>query len=127
MSENTKTPTLEELKQTMASLDDKFKQLKGNGDSMSPEMSNQIWDICYSMVSNLRQYVYAVEDSFYEHKKNHIPPIIGAERMNNALEVLGLAGDYKAEPRTIFANSKYKISAGKYGVTAELDLEKSKS
>ena len=131
MSEKTK-PTLEELKQTLASLDDKFKELKGNGEIVtSPDLQSQIWNVCYDMVSNLRNYVYAVEDRMYskwqDHQLGHLPQILGAERMNNALETLGLDGDFKAEPKTIYASDyKYSIKATKGGVIATLDLTKPK-
>lgn len=114
---------LEKLKESLASLDKKFVQLKGNHDTVNnPELNNQIWNICYDMIAGLRQYVYSIDDRLYEHSsQGHIPKIVGAERMNNALEALGLDGDYRAEPKTIYA---YNIQANKNGV--ELDLKSKK-
>jgi hypothetical protein len=116
--------SLQEIKANLDNLDTKFNEMKAvYADSPSPssDITSQIWNICYDMVSSLRKYVYRVEDALYEHKKGHLPPILGAERMNRALEAVGLDGDYKAEPKEIYANSKYNVKAGKNS-QFELDL-----
>lgn len=41
--------------------------------------------------------------SFYQHTQNHLPPIVGADKMTKALKVLGLDGEYDVAKKTIFA------------------------
>lgn len=109
--------TLQEIKASLDKLDTKFKEARaayGDCATPNPDLSNQIWDICYNMMDGLRQYVYTIADDLSRHcSDGHIPPIRGAERMNKALKAVGLDGDYKAEPREIYANSKYEIKASK--------------
>jgi hypothetical protein len=97
---------LEELKASIDKIDTKFKELRGGPEmATNSDINNQIWNTCYDMVDGLRQYVYTIADALYKHQNNgHLPPIVGAERMNKALKSTGMDGDYKAEPRTIYSS-----------------------
>lgn len=116
---NEEIKNLQELKASIDKIGDKFKELQAQPVMSNPELNNQIWNTCYDMVDGLRQYVYTIADALYEHKtKGHLPPIVGAEKMNKALKACGLDGDYKAEPKSIFA------SKNRYGKPEfEVDLK----
>ena len=47
-----------------------------------------------------------IENTFYQHVQNgHLPPINGADKMSNALKVLGIAGDYDVQKPVIYAST----------------------
>ena len=122
--------SLKEIQTNLDNLDKQFKEIKASccESPVSPELNNQIWNICYDMVDGLRQYVYRIADELYTHKTNgHLPPIVGAERMNRALEAVGLDGDYVAEPKEIYAKCKYNIISSKQNTQFEISLSKDSS
>ncbi len=46
-----------------------------------------------------------IENAFYKHvSSGHLPPINGAEKMQNALTALGLGGDYEVQKPVIYAS-----------------------
>jgi len=83
---------------------------------------NEHTDSMYQMIRGVYQYIYALENSFYswagQHTSTHLPPIIGAEKMDNALKKLGLDGDYQVQKKTIYASKNAR------NVTFELDYQK---
>jgi len=47
-----------------------------------------------------------VENEFYRHiSSGHLPPIEGPEKMQKAIDALGIGGDYKVEKRTVYAST----------------------
>jgi hypothetical protein len=57
-----------------------------------------------------------IENAFYKHvSQGHLPPINGAEKMQKALDTLGLGGDYQVQKPVVYASTKR-------GVELELDL-----
>ena len=97
------------IKESLASLDKKFQEVK----AQMPENDKygDLMEICYSMVSNLRNYVYAVEDQVWEHKsQNHVPPL-NAAAMEKFLKVVGMDGQYKIQPPVLYikANRQNKV------------------
>jgi hypothetical protein len=69
---------------------------------------NQLVDVVLRISDNLYSYVAEVDGWNYEkwdkHLVGHIPSIIGAEKMNKALKVLGLSEDYVAQPKVIYSS-----------------------
>jgi Mg2+ and Co2+ transporter CorA len=125
--------TKDELKQmqsALASLSEDFKKFslkfksKADGGELEQEPDDtedklsEMSDMMYKMVEGIYRYVSEIESSMwnyqYNHANGHIPPIVGAEKMNKALKVLGLDGDYEASPKVIMA------SKGNYVVEAEM-------
>ena len=114
-----KDETLESLKQSLTDLQTQFKSAFGNGEVVKDQEEdkymqriNSLANYVFNATDNLRSQIYRLEENMYKHEyEGHLPKIIGAEKMNNALEVLGLDGDYKAEPRVIYASNKYIINA----------------
>jgi len=78
----------------------------------------------YSYVSSVQSYAYKVEDQLfkmmYQHNEGHLPPIIGAEKLNKALKVLGMDGDYKVQPKTIYASETKKGTVSTFEVECKL-------
>jgi hypothetical protein len=74
------------------------------------ELANNLYDY----IDNLRSAIWKIEDNFYNmmsaHKDGHLPPINGPEKMNKALSVLGLDGDYQVEKRTIYASKNRRLN-----------------
>lgn len=55
-------------------------------------------------IRSIREDISNLYNRFWEHQEGHLPKIVGAANMEKALEAIGLAGDYKVEKRTIYAN-----------------------
>lgn len=123
-----KNKELTEIKANLDTLDDKFKQAKADIcciDDKSNDVYYKCMDACYQMISSLRQYVYSVEDRMYsnfsDHNKGHLPKILGAEKMQNAIDTLGISQDYDVQKPIVW------ISASRNGTknfTAELNIPK---
>ncbi len=105
---------LKELKQMLASLDTKFQEIKS---SMPSESENDkkwagMYDYLHQSMRGMRDYVYGLENQMYkhmdEHKKGHLPPIIGADKMNKALKALGCDGDYNVVKPNLYAHASRK-------------------
>ncbi len=65
-------------------------------------------DISYlhSRIESLWNEVFRVWNALYSHQsEGHLPKINGAEKLQKALDVLGLSGDYEIEKKTIYASS----------------------
>ena len=85
------------------------------------------------MLSSLAQYLYKeiqyqfnwiwsevayLENAFYKHASNgHLPPIVGADKLQKALEILGVGGDYEVRKSVIYA-------ATKNGTQIDVDITK---
>lgn len=108
-----KLKEIKDLTEIKAALDKSEKDFKQIQADMVVDNNNEIYykcmDACYSMVSSLRQYVYSVEDNFYRtmdnHMIGHLPKIHGAEKMENALETLGISSDYEVQKPTIYVRA----------------------
>lgn len=119
---------LEKLKQIKASiekLDKEYRAIKGYGEcSNAPcpaEVQDMMYQICrniYSYIDNSISYIYRWQD---EHQRGHLPPINGPEKLQNAIDVLGLDGDYEVNKRQLWAGARYVI--GSNGVI-ELQIDK---
>jgi hypothetical protein len=120
---------MEKLKEIKAALEKSENQLKQIQADMVVDNNNEVYykciDACYQMVSNLRQYVYAVEDNLYKvidnHAAGHLPKILGAEKMKNVLETLGLDGDYDVQKPAIYIRASRQ---GKGDIDVDLKLNK---
>lgn len=76
--------------------------------------------ICQEDLSQLAGYIFremqyqnnwllgiitSLENAFYNHiTRGHLPPIEGPEKMEKAIEALGISGDYKVEKRVVWAS-----------------------
>lgn len=87
------------------------KESKANVDDICCRLDNLAYSINYisNSINELYRYVNSVENHLYKHLDNgHIPPILGAEKFANALEALGIDGDYKVEKKTIWASQNHR-------------------
>lgn len=117
---------LKEIKAALDKTDKEFKQIRA--EMPMTDANNEIYwkciDSCYSIIDGLRKYVYNLEDHLYktisDHNAGHLPKILGAEKMQNALEVLGIDGDYELEKPTIY------VRANQGGNIFDIDLKLSK-
>lgn len=102
---------LTEIKAALDKSTKQFEQLRADCcvNDTNQEMYYKVMDACYLMVQNLRQYIYSVEDNFYRtmdnHTQGHLPKINGAEKMQNALETLGISEDYEVAKPTIYVRA----------------------
>lgn len=117
---------LKEIKAKLEQSEKSFKQIRADiGEDKSNEIYWKCMDSCYSMVSNLKQYIYSIEDSFYkrmdDHLAGHLPKINGAEKMQNALETLGISEDYDIQKPTIYVRASRQ---GNKQFDIELNLPK---
>lgn len=55
-------------------------------------------------INNLYSYISQLQTQLYQFQQTSIPPIIGAEKMQNVLDVLGLSGDYEIQKKVIYAS-----------------------
>jgi hypothetical protein len=108
---------LDSLKTAIASAESKYKEIKANPadhKSMDDCLANMDAKMNYLFqeVSYIYNYASRVENALYNvmatHKENHLPPVIGPEKMAKAIKALGLDGDYEVFKRPIFA-SKDKV------------------
>ena len=108
-----KNSELKQLKQSLAELENKFKETLANGEPInndSPEAKyntqlNNLASYLFNMIDNLRTYIYKLEDQLYTHaSEGHLPKIVGADRMNYCLKTLKLDVSYKAEPKIVYAS-----------------------
>jgi|SRR6478736_10528209 len=62
-----------------------------------------------------------IEQAFYNHQKGHLPPISGAEKMQKALDVLGVGGDYEVQKPIVWVQASKK-----QGASVEVDISAKK-
>lgn len=98
---------LKEIKASLEKLDNQFKEARGNMDTKpADEMYYKIMDNLYYSLQGIREYIYSVQDSLIDHKtKGHIPPILGAEKMQNAMETLGISEDYDLQKPVVYVRA----------------------
>ena len=69
-------------------------------------------DYLYYMVDVLYRYIESVSSDLWryqwQHQEGHLPPIIGAEKLTNALKALGLEKDYEVKKPVIYASASEK-------------------
>jgi hypothetical protein len=98
---------LDSLKTSIAATQEKIQEVKANDDmqSMCSKMEYMMQEMGY-----IYRYASAVEDMVWKymekHSKGHLPPIVGAERMQKALKSIGMDGDYDVIKSVIFASKK---------------------
>lgn len=73
-------------------------------DGVSKDEMKAFADYIEYRIQSVRRDIENLYTRFWEHQDGHLPKIVGAANMEKALEALGLAGDYKVEKRTIYAN-----------------------
>lgn len=86
-------------------------------ESCSKEDLNQVVDVVYRISENLYAYISRIDEYYWkmfsEHTSNgHLPPILGAEKMDAALKTLGINKDYDVQKKVIYASkNNYIIEA----------------
>lgn len=69
-------------------------------------------DYLYYMVDMLYRYIESVGSDLWryqwQHQEGHLPPIVGAEKLTNALKALGLEKDYEVKKPVIYASTSEK-------------------
>lgn len=67
------------------------------------------------LIDNIASQINYLTNNFYsyvqKHSEGHIPPINGADKMQNALDKLGIGKDYDIIKPVIFANKNGNIEA----------------
>ena len=118
---------LQEIKASLDKTEKEFKQIRADmvGEDKNNEVYYKCMDACYRMVDGLRSYVYGVENNMYrmmdEHRVGHLPKIHGAEKMKNAIETLGLEGDYDVQKPTLWIQANRN---GTKNFNVELNIPK---
>lgn len=111
---------LQEIRANVDVLVQKYKKIKADmpvspdscGDDTHDQMMRDMQDTMYQMLSYVHQRISNAEDTFYnytsDHQLGHLPSIKGAEKMQTALKVLKLDGDYEVyKPMIAAASEKY--------------------
>lgn len=105
-----KLDELVNLKADFEKFQNDYKTLKANHTGTCCEDAVKLESVIYSMIDSVYRRINYLESDLYSfisnHTQNHLPPILGPDKLRHAVEVLGLAGDYKVEPRTIYASLK---------------------
>lgn len=107
--EKVKTKTSKKVKKgekaAKASMGDCIEvELKVDAEVDEPEVTQEDLDWIRSQIEWVRTDINDLFNMHFRHMEGHIPAIVGADKMNTALEALGLANDYKVEKKTIYAN-----------------------
>ena len=108
--------TFSSLIKEFSNLVDKNKEIKGATPTAQDEMMNKMYNMMGSIANNLHDRIDFVhkrmcglEDEHYKHKSTqngHLPPIIGAGKMNKALKALGLDNEYNVNKKELYASIK---------------------
>lgn len=106
---------LDKLQQSIAVLK---KSITSSMNSMPNDSSKDMMNHIYSMCDQIYSYASKIRDEMSQyrgdHSQGHLPPIIGADKMNKALDKLGLAGDYVVNPKVIHAGKNNVIIEAEY-------------
>lgn len=73
-------------------------------EGVSKDEMKALADYIEYRIQSVRRDIENLYTRFWEHQDGHLPKIVGAANMEKALEALGMAGDYKVEKKTIYAN-----------------------
>lgn len=79
-------------------------ELKVEAEVEEPEVTQEDLNWINQRIDWAREEIDGLYNMLYRHMDGHLPAIVGADKMNTALEALGLANDYKVEKKTIYAN-----------------------
>ncbi|SRR3990167_4836806 len=112
--EDTKSE-LDKLKQSFASLDEKYKASADMHDDMEDEKMKKIHQMMdermgyiYQMLGKLHDMVYQTQDMHYaawnKHISNHIPPLT-ASQMEKVLDMCGARGDFEIKKPALYISS----------------------
>ena len=128
---NKNTVDLAELTTSLASIKEKYTKTKADMCDVAVEhdkmcelasMCDSLFFYCDSLArycQSLQNQIWDTNDSLWTHANGgtHLPPILGPEKMENAVKKLGLDGDYEIKKKMVFA-SEIK------GNTLEISLNK---
>jgi hypothetical protein len=118
---NKERQELSELSQSFASELGKLQKLIASDSVSSDKVDNKSqFNDCmraiYSVAENLHSRMDRISASMYAyqdgHSVGHLPAINGAGKMNKALAALGLADDFEASKKKIYASQDLFIVKG---------------
>lgn len=106
--------TTAEFKESFASVQKKLHETKALIDAIY-EIDNDDGSVDFVQLSNsLDSLTYQYEwlsaridnlwQTYIQHLDGHLPKILGADKMQNALKVLGIGDDYEVKPQVIYAS-----------------------
>lgn len=79
---------------------------------MLSQMANYIFREMQYQTNWLAAEIAYIENALYKHvSSGHLPPINGADKLQKALEVLGISGDYEVRKPVVFASTRNGIEA----------------
>lgn len=108
---------LDAAKQKVKDISLAYKQkfIKADGQELCEEPEKD--EYLYSLVNYLFSYIESLEMAFskysYRHAEGHLPPILGAEKMQTALNKLGVGEDYEIRKPVIYASTIKESRLGK--------------
>ena len=108
---------LQELRANVEELVKKYKEIKGSPDEMGPNHDDKMKDMedmMFRMISYVHSRISYLENDIYgymgSHQKGHLPPILGAGKMEDCLKTMGLSDDYQVyKPMIAAASEKYGL------------------
>lgn len=116
---NKELEKLNEIKANIEKFDKQYRELKGYGECCDKPCPAEIEDRLYSMCQNIYRYIDSSISYIYQwqdrHSSGHLPPIQGAEKLQNALKTLGISEDYEVNKRQLWAsvnsqgNNKFEV------------------
>ena len=73
------------------------------------DMMGSIANNLHDRMDFMHKRMNDVENNHYKHSSTaggHLPPILGADKMNKALKALGLDGEYNVNKKELYASIK---------------------
>lgn len=109
---------LQELRASVENLTKKYKEMRAMPEMDMPDddkmgkMKRDMEDMMISMMNYTHSRISYLENAFYDyetvHQKGHLPPILGAGKMEECLKTMGLDKDYEVyKPMVAAASAKY--------------------
>jgi CRISPR/Cas system CSM-associated protein Csm4 (group 5 of RAMP superfamily) len=116
----TKTTTTTEdekpgTKENEPDSDDVMSKMKSVADDLYGALRSTA-DYLHSRVNHVHDRVTQTNKDMDDHKKGHLPPIPGADKMSKACKALGIGDDYNIQKPTVWSH------ASKNKNTLEVDL-----
>ncbi len=116
---------LQEARAKLDNLEKNFKELRGDM-TVKPadDLYCKIMDNLYYSLQGIRDYIYRIEDNFYNHtstSNGHLPQIRGAEKYENALKILEINKDFEVKKPVIYVQANRQ---GNKEFIAELNIPK---
>ena len=109
-----------ELTQSFAALNDKFKEIVAKSkDTTAPNVPTiqDCMDAMYAALNNVHQRISSLADDMYgyasSHAKGHLPVCPSTEHMATAIAALGWDKNYEVQKKQLFAAKDLFVIKGK--------------